>query len=152
MSNKTILSFEIESKIYSVDITQGYTSRQFLSFQNYQAIVDTPQFRAARVAHARKLPEAQGKEDFAEYLTSGSIDYSMEQIADKLKVHTKADASAGFLKFMKHKLGQSEATAPKAHSTQQREKPAQDLWAEVIAEVNAGLGANRKIDRKEDRK
>lgn len=97
----------MNTKAPAVDITQGYASRAFLGRDEYQAIVGTPQFRTARAAQARKLPEAQGKEDYAEFLAISIVDYPMAQISEKLKSYAAGDYSPSFSKFLASKYGLS---------------------------------------------
>ncbi len=118
---------------YKGDITQGYDSRCDLGREEYFAIVSNPHFRAARAAHARALPEAAGKQDFAEYLAVGcAIDFSMAQIAEKLAAGSVRSDSVGFKMFMDRKRGVSAIALPAAVAV----KSSADLWAEVIAEQN----------------
>jgi hypothetical protein len=133
---------------YEVDITQGYASRVALSRDEYQATIANPQFRAARAAHARKLPEAAGKQDFAEYLALSAVDYSMAEIAEKLIAYAPGQGmDVGFSNFMYLKRGGPEPkrggpvtpAVPLSTVNKSTVQSSADLWDEVIAEQNKGI-------------
>jgi hypothetical protein len=136
------------SKPPKFDATQGYASRASMRRPEYEALVSSPQFLIARIAHARSLPEAKGKEDYAEFLALHAFDYSTAELAERLAAFGDAGfKSAGFSEFLQRKSGALKpvaATPPAPLRTQQRTsapaaKSSSDLWAEVIAEKNAEL-------------
>jgi hypothetical protein len=139
---------------YEVDITQGYASRVALSRDEYQATIANPQFRAARAAHARKLPEAAGKQDFAEYLALSAVDYSMAEIAEKLIAYAPAQGmDVGFSNFMYLKRGGPEPergsgpmpTPGGQASTDDRTEGSLSSFGEtLLARAKVILGLSRK--------
>lgn len=116
---------------------QGFASHATgLSRSEYQVAVSNPAYLNARCAHARNLPDARGKEDYAEYLAVSAHDYSMEEIAEKVRAyapHAPGSKSRSFSDFLDRKAGRPTSAAQISTIPV---KTSADLWADVVAEIN----------------
>jgi hypothetical protein len=131
----------MNAKTPSIDFTQGFAQHVIgLNQEEYRAAVSNPAYLSARRAHARKLPDALGKEDYAEYLALAGSDYSMEQIAEKLRAYTPGSwTGVSFSEFLDRKAGRAVPKSPVAAPGAAAIAAASpmSLWDEVVAEINA---------------